>query len=74
MKKNLLIIIELFIIFLLIKLVNVQQGEIEEYEYRLRQSELINLIIEEHKNNEINNITKNDNKPPIQDKQHTKPK
>ena len=50
--KNIVITLLTILVFLLAELTINQHSTIKEYEYRLRQSELINQLIEERKERE----------------------
>ena len=50
--KNIAITLLTILVFLLTELALNQHSQIKEYEYRLRQSELINQLIEERKERE----------------------
>lgn len=50
--KNIAITLLTILVFLLVELALNQHSQIKEYEYRLRQSELINQLIEERKERE----------------------
>ena len=61
--KNIAITLLTILVFLLTELTINQHSQIKEYEYRLRQSELINQLIEERKNRERILSDSNDFKP-----------